>query len=224
MRDETVLAMNRNQSRSQNAERIPARRRCRMRVGTGFVLPTVVLLVLGPMLLAGCAPKVTRIELQTFDAEGKPAHHYTEFTRATFKRLSDGRIELSLRSQQPSRVDPTQVITQVVHVQSFWQPRGGVTYWESTQVNARVTYAIRTPPTGIRYDGGAFVSYSIDRMTGEAVGRIESGDLLPRYRMGNAVVPFGPTRITGTFRATENPADVVTTHQMLQGEFTQPID
>lgn len=182
------------------------------------------LLAVGLLLPVGCGPKVTRIELQTFEANGTTSRHYTDFTRAYFKRLPDGRIELSMRSQQPSRIDPTQVITQVVHLQTFWNPRPGTTYFESSQVNTRIQYAILTPPTGVRYDGGAFVSYKIDRLTGEAVGHIESGDLAPKFRMGNAIEPFGPARVTGTFRATENPGDVVNTQQMLQSQFTQPID
>jgi hypothetical protein len=173
---------------------------------------------------AGCrAPDRTRIELETFDDGGKSSRHYTDFAHASFRTLSDGRIELVLRSQQPSRVDPTQVINQVVYVQTFWNPRLGVTYAESTQVNARIQYAILTPPTGVRYDGGGFVTYEIDSRTGEAAGRIESGDLAPRYRMGNAVQPFGPARISGTFRARENAGQVVNGLQMLDSQFTQPV-
>jgi hypothetical protein len=188
-------------------------------------LTFVFLFLIASGLLVGCGgPKVTRIELQTYDENGSPSRHYTEFTRAWFKTLSDGRVELVLRSQQPSQVDPAQMITQLVHVQMFWNPRPGITYADESQINARIQYAILTPPTGVRYDGGAFVSYDIDRLTGEAVGRIESGDLTPKFRMGNAVEPFGPARITGTFRACENPGEVVNTHQMLESQFTQAIE
>lgn len=176
------------------------------------------------MLLVGCGPKVTRLELQTFDKEGTSSRHYTDFSQAAFKRGSDGRIELVFQSQQPSQVDPTQTITQVVHVSTFWNPKFGITYADSTQINARVQYAILTPPTGVRYDGGAFVTYKIDSMTDEVVGYIESGDLSPKYQMGNAVEPFGPARCTGTFRAKENPGLVVTTHQMLESTLTSPLN
>lgn len=195
-----------------------------MRAKTRPKLMIVALLAAGLAPLVGCGPKVTRIELETFDEQGRPSRHYTEFTRAFFRRLSDGRIELCLNSQQPSTIDPTQMITQIVCVQTFWNPRPGVTYFESSQVNAHVQYAILTPPTGVRYDGGAFVSYNIDRATGEAVGRIESGDLAPKGRMGNAVEPFGPTRITGTFRAMESPGEVVNTQQMLRSRFIATSD
>jgi len=183
-----------------------------------------MLAVLWIGLLAGCGPKTTRIELETYDEDGVASRHYTEFTRASFKKGLDGRIEVVLQSTQPSRIDPTQMITQVVYVQTFWNARPGITYADATQINARIQYAILTPPTGVRYDGGAFVTYRLDQTTGETVGWIESGDLSPKFRMGQAAEPFGPARINGTFRATENPADVVNTVQMLRSRFVQPVD
>ncbi len=188
--------------------------------------------LLGVALLAavvsGCTDlepiKVTRLNLTTFDAAGTPQHHYTDFHRASFRRLDDGRLELVLKSDQPSTVDPTQSIAQIMHVNMFWQPVYGRSRAEPTQINAHVQYAIITAPTGVRYDGGAFVTYRMDRQTGEAVGRIESGTLSPKLRMGNAAEPFGPARFTATFRATENPGEVVNTQDMLKTQFNQPIN
>lgn len=182
-------------------------------------------LVIGLGMLAGCGgPKATRIELQTFEENGKTSQHYTEFSRASFKRTSDGRLEVVLQTEQPSRLDPSQTITQVVHIQTFWNPRLGITYAESTQINARIQYAILTPPTGVRYDGGGFVTYKVDWLTGEVAGYIESGDLVPKFQMGNAVEPFGPAKVTGTFRARENPGEVVNTHQMLESQFKRSLE
>ncbi len=176
----------------------------------------------GLMALAGCGPQDTRINLVTYDEAGEAAAHYTDFRRASFRTQSDGKIELVLRTQQPSQVDPSQTITQVVYVQMFWNPVPGVTYMESTQINARVQYALLTPPTGMRYDGGAFVTYKIDKQTHEAVGYVESGDLAAAFQMGEAAPPFGPARIYGHFRAKENPADVVDGLQTLAAQFVTP--
>ncbi len=174
--------------------------------------------------MVGCAPKGTRINLVTYDEAGKASTHYTDFREASFRCQSDNRIEVVFRTQTPSRIDPTQTITQIVYLQTFWAPRYGVTYAESTQVNACIEYAILTPPTGVRYDGGAFVTYKIDPNTKQAVGYIETGDLEPTYKMGNAVEPFGPARISGTFRADDRAGDVVNLQQMLKTKFTQPIE
>jgi len=171
-------------------------------------------------LPGGCqTPRTTRLDLTTLDEQGRAAGHFTEFSRAWFQQADNGIVELVLRCDSPSRVDPTQTITQVAYFKGFWHPRPGVTYADSTQVNARAQYAVLTPPTGVRYDGGAFVSYRIDKATGRLVGWIESGNLKLRYRMGDAVEPFRVATIRGTFVAECNPAQVVNTRQMLQTHF-----
>jgi len=185
-----------------------------------------VLLALGGCLVIGCEVPVrqTRLDLTVFEQDGRQHHHYSDFTEASYQLSPGGTLELVLRSERPSSLDPTQLITQIVYLKTFWQPMPGTTYVEASQINARVQYAMLTPPTGVRYDGGAFVSFHIDKRTGELTGRIESGSLAPRFRMGDAVEPFGATRFTGTVRATPRPGDVVNTLQMLASQFSQPID
>jgi len=182
------------------------------------------IVVLGVLAVLGCTGGETRIDLTTFDKNGQARRHYAEFRRASYRLSGGGTLELVLRSERPSSIDPTQTITQVVYLKSFWTPRPGTTYAEASQINARVQYALITPPTGVRYDGGAFLSYSLKRRTREIVGKIESGTLSPRLRMGDAVEPFGAARFTGTFCATENPRDVVTAVQMLESQFSRPIN
>ncbi len=165
---------------------------------------------------SGCQePKSTRIELATMDAAGASRQYFVEFERAAYRRTARGVVELVMKVEQPSELDPRQTITQLLYVRQFWSPRPGTTYAEATQINARLRYAILTPPTGVRYDGSAFVTCKLDKRTGELIGHIESGTLSPQYRMGDASEPFGPARLTGTFRATENPREVVNAIQTL---------
>jgi len=178
-----------------------------------------LVVIIGLLGLAGCGSKATRIELTTYDAQGVPERRYTEFQQASYSRAQDGMLELVLRSDRPSSVDPTQNITQIVYIKTFWNPEPGTTYADATQINARIQYAMLTPPTGIRYDGGGFVHAKMNKRTGEMVGTIEGGSLRPRYRLGNASDPFGPCRIAGTFRAKENARVVVDTQQMLKTQF-----
>jgi len=180
--------------------------------------------VLSIFAFAGCNNQETRIDLTTFDQSGQTQQHYAEFRRASYRKSHSGMLELVLRSEQPSSIDPTQTITQIVYIKSLWTPKPGITFAEESQINARVQYAIITPPTGVRYDGAGFISYSRKRHTGEIVGKIESGTLAPRLRMGDAVEPFGTARFTGTFCAQENPRDVVTTVQMLESQFSKPLN
>ncbi len=182
-------------------------------------LAYVMLGLVPAVMLVGCGPKQTRLNLVTYDDAGAASAHYTDFGRAVYRVRPDKRIELVFRSQAPSRLDPAQTITQLVYIDEFWNPQLGVSYADSTQINSRVQYAILTPPTGVRYDGGAFVTYKFDQFTKEMVGWVESGSLSPASRLGNAAEPFGPARIYGEFRAVEDPATVVHVEQMLKTEF-----
>lgn len=168
---------------------------------------------------AGCRTDTTRVDFVSYDDAMGAQHHHTEFTRACYRRSPNGTVEIVLRAESPSQVDPTQMITQVFHVREFWKPRLGTTYAEATQINAQVQYAVITPPTGVRYDGAAFLTYRIKKRTGVLTAEIESGNLSPRYRMGGAVMPFGPVRFTGTIVAIENGVDVVDAVQTLGALF-----
>ena len=165
----------------------------------------------------------TRIELSSVSAEGEIQEHYAKFDRASYRMSQDGLVELLLEAVRPAETDPTQNIRQLVCIKSHWLPIPGRTYMEASQINARVQYAILTPPTGIRYDGSAFVSYKLNKRNGELIGQIEGGHMAPRYRMGDAEPPFGPARFEGTFVATENAREVVAGMQQLAAQFTQPI-
>jgi len=194
-----------------------------VRLASQWRYPTPLLAVL--LCAAGCqSPKVTRIELTTFGTDGESQLHYSNFTRASYRLSAGHTLELVLRTERPSSLDPTQTITQIVYVKNFWKPIPGTTYADGSQINARVQYALLTPPTGVRYDGSAFVYYRFDRRTGQLVGTLEEGTLSPRYRMGDAVDPFGPCRFSGTFFASEDPGDVISAIQMLDSQFYQPIE
>ena len=167
--------------------------------------------------------KLTRMELTAVNDEGVEENYFTRFQRASYRRGPAGLVELVLEAQHPSEVDPKQTITQLVYIKSYWTPIPGRTYMEATQINARVQYAMLTPPTGVRYDGSTFVSYKMKKRSGELKGRLESGNMSPKYRMGNATEPFGPARFEGTFRARENPRHVVEVLQILESQFTETI-
>ena len=173
------------------------------RTGWGVVL-TVVLAV-----LAGCSSQATRLILTTYDETGREQHHYADFNRVAFLLNPSGLLELGMRVQQPSKTDPTQTITQLIHIKEVWKPQPGRTAVESSQINVELRYAILTPPTGVRYDGAGFVFAKVAKDAKTVTGEIESGRLAPAYRMANAALPFGPARFTGTFRAVNNPGEVI---------------
>ncbi|HOB74321.1 MAG TPA: hypothetical protein PKG54_07325 [Phycisphaerae bacterium] len=179
----------------------------------------------GFLLIAGCRtpPTRTRIDLITYDEAGQQRRHYTEFRRAAYRMSPGGRVELVLRSERPSSVDPTQTVHQVMYIRCFWNPQPERTTVDSSQIDARVQYALLTPPTGVRYDGAAMVTWRYDKRTKKLAGWIESGTLTPRFRMGEALEPFGPANFSGTFVAEEKPGEVVETAQAMEYQFDQPV-
>jgi hypothetical protein len=172
----------------------------------------------------GCGPKETRIELTAVADGGIPEYRFADFDRAYYRQSSDGTIGLVLIGEEPDPADPGLMIRQVLYIKSFWSPRPGRTYVEETQVNAQARYAYLTPPTGVRYDGGAFVVARKDKRTDELIGKIESGMLRPRYRMGEVTEPFGPARFKGTFRASHRPGEVVEYAHMLDAQFSKRLN
>jgi len=172
---------------------------------------------------AGCQAAPTRIDLVTYDPDGSAQRHYADFQEGYYRLTSNGGIELALRCEQPSQKDPTQTITQVVYLKAFWIPRPGKTFAEPSQLNAHLYYAVWTPPTGVRYDGAGFATFHLDSSSAILTGRIESGILSPRFRVGNAAEPFGTARFTGRFQAREDPGRVIALLQKLESEFSRPL-
>ncbi len=178
-----------------------------MRISTGGRFGAALTVLLAG--LTGCSSESTRLHLTTYDDGGREQHHYADFSRVAFLVNPSGLLELGMRVEQPSKMDPTQMITQLIYLKEVWKPQPGRTAVEKTQVNVQVEYAILTPPTGVRYDGAGFVFAKIAKDTRTVSGQIESGRLAPSFRMGNAAMPFGPARFTGTFRAANNPGEVM---------------
>jgi hypothetical protein len=185
-------------------------------------LSGMLLALVAVWVTAGCESKPTRMYLTTFDEVGTPQYHYADFDQAYYRRTQDGRVELVLRARKPSQMDPTQMITQIVYARDMWLARPGKRRVEATQINAHLEYAILTPPTGVRYDGVALMTYKVDPRTGILTGQIESGSLEPKYRMGEASPPFGSARVTADFQAVENAARVVHAVQTLDSLFQKP--
>lgn len=179
----------------------------------------------GLLLLTACKspPTSTRIDLSTYDECGNERQHYTKFRQAAYRMSPGGRVELVLRSERPSSVDPTQTVNQVIYIKSFWNPQPGRTPVDSSQIDAQVQYALLTPPTGVRYDGAAMVTWRYDKRTKKLAGWIESGTLTPRFRMGDAMEPFGPANFTGTFVADEDPGQIAETAQAMEFQFDKPV-
>jgi hypothetical protein len=186
------------------------------RTGCGIVLAGLL------AALAGCSSQSTRIHLTTYDEAGNERRHYADFNRVAFLINPSGLLELGMRVEQPSKLDPTQTITQLIHIREVWKPVPGMTAIDSTQINVQVRYAILTPPTGVRYDGAGFVFAKLAKDGKTIAGNIESGRLAPSHRMADAALPFGVARFSGPFRAVRNEGEVMEIARQLELVFSKP--
>lgn len=182
-----------------------------------------VLIGLLLVAVAGCGDPPNRMLFKAVDRAGGEQRLSTQFRRAVYHRNPQGLIEVVLKTDHPSTEDPTQTITQILYLRQVWNPRLGASFAETSQLNARLEYAILSPPTGVRYDGSAFISYKISDRTHTLDAEIESGSLSPRYQMGDAVEPFPASRITGTIEAVESPREVINALQLIERTFTERL-
>lgn len=164
-------------------------------------------------MLAGCQKPVNRITIETFAEPLRPERYATDFPEAYFAETPRGGLEILLRWRQPSSLDPTQQMEQVVHIETFWKPRYGTTRAEATMINARLRFAILTPPTGVAYEGGGFLTCTMSRDGSVLDATLESGNLAPARVAGGAKEPFGPARVSGVIRAVRDRRNVVLLRQ-----------
>ena len=161
--------------------------------------------MLAGFLGAGCGPKATRVHIRDFQDPDAPRTLYQEFDEAYYRLDAAGGLQLVLRREVPSREVPSETIAQIIHVETFWEPKPGVTYAESSMVNATLTYLICSGRTGIAYQGNGFVSFAEDRRRQKLGGKIEAAELTPVAVRGRPPRPFGQAHLEGTFHAVRHP-------------------
>ena len=171
----------------------------------GRTAPVLPLLCAAAALIAGCQPQATRIRIQDFLHPDGPRSLYQEFDEAYYQLDAAGSLQLVLRRQSPSQAIPTETISQIILVETFWRPIPGTTYVESTMINAKLTYLIRSGRTTRAYEGNGFVSFREARGGESLSGRIESAQLKPTAQMGRPPRPFGSAHLEGSFRALRKP-------------------
>lgn len=198
--------------RTADAPRLPLPGRC----GTILPMPSfekarvrVHAIMAAGLMLAGCQrPVPNRIAITTYDDPLSPRVYTTDFTEAYFSEAPGG-LEVLLRWKEPSRLDPTQDIEQVVHVRAFWKPVPGITRAERDMLNASLQFMILTPPTAVCYEGAGFLTFRLDRQGRTLTGDLESGELAITRTVGGAQQPFGPARISGHIQAVNDRRQLV---------------
>lgn len=159
--------------------------------------------------LSGCAQNITRLQITEAGTRTSSGQLYQNFEECYYQKSPNGNLDIVMVSQVPSETDPTQNITQVVQLHCFWLPKPGTTYAEQTMINGHICYVIQTGDAAISYEGGLFVSFKIDKRTQRITGKLESSELKPLRRRGDARAPFDVSFARGTFAGIPHPRRVV---------------
>ena len=197
----------------------------------------MMLRLIGPLLCValsvGCGPRETRLNIVAFP-DGQAVQNFSErFDTGTFNHDAHHNLTLAFQlddadpmdpaspTSAPTDAGPTPPISQTVMIEMFWQPRPGITYVESTQTNATLTYCLQRGPDAIRYKGAGFV-YLTKQTDHRIEGRIESSSLTPAGQVGTPRDLFGRCRLTGTFQADHHPRRTIDAALRLRRLFAAP--
>lgn len=156
------------------------------------VKATVCLLV----VLCGCnrAP-VNRVHLTDHRASAAPRAHFEDFEHGYYRVDTAGLVEIILR-KRPDATEPDE-IEQLLRIRTYWQARPGLTHARDSMLNARLSYCLFRGSSGISYDGGGFVRYSLDDNTIEGV--FEGAQLQPTRQVGQNLLIFENAVVSGRF-------------------------
>ena len=74
------------------------------------------------LLLGGCqSTPDNRVEVTDYRLDGAVAQHFEDFEESLYSVSDDGLADIILRKTATHSQDPTQKITQIVHLQTFWK-------------------------------------------------------------------------------------------------------
>lgn len=188
-------------------------------------LPVLLLLL---AVVAGCQSVESRVEIVSFKNPRQTARFSERFDRVSYAgnahrnwdfvfEILPTTISVVRADSTPSSTtapasldEPAEVLmSQLLHIQVFWQPLPGRTAIESTQTNATILYCLFTGKDVIAYEGAGFIFFE-KTFDGKSIkGRIESSDLVPTQFINAPADIFGPCRLEGTFVAQEDRGHVV---------------
>lgn len=135
--------------------------------------------------LTGCRlPPINRLEVVDYRSGGSAQRQYEDFDEAYYRMGAGGHAEVLLRRISTHLQDPTQKITQVVHLRAYWTPVGGRTFADGSMLNAHVRYFIVQGTSAVGYEGGGFLEYHEDPRRGILTAEFNGANLQPLRREG----------------------------------------
>ncbi|MCP4592056.1 MAG: hypothetical protein GY842_15075 [bacterium] len=167
------------------------------------IVPRLLLAGLG-VALAGCGPRITRLDISDHRLEGGTTHYFEEFDDCFYRVEPDGRFDFVARRVGMAERSADARITQIVHVRGIWTVAPGRTYAEDSMINATVSYLIVGDGGGAGFEGGGFVSFREDHRRGIATAKLESAKLAPVRQLGEGKQVFERAEVRGEFIAQRN--------------------
>jgi len=170
---------------------------------TGLLYPCLALLFTGsPLLLSpGCVAGSSTIAIVDYRRSGDSRKYEESFDESFYSLDPSGRLDIVLRRARPGEADPRQVISQVVHLQSFWRSIPGQTVASTTQINATVSYLIMAGRDKTLLEGAGSLFFSENAITDRLEATLELAMLRP---VGHADTPeplFDRAELSGQITA-----------------------
>ena len=159
-----------------------------------------------PVLLgiAGCSTKISVFDIVDYRDSGQPKRYRETFDEAYYNFDAGGNLDLVLRRREPDPANPSQEITQVIHLQSVWRSIPGTTVAERTQINATVSYSIIGGRVGALFNGAGSLFVNENKKRNTLQGTLEFALLKPRRRLSLGQEFFKQAQLTGQFCATRD--------------------
>ena len=187
-------------------------------------------------MLTGCQETQTRFELISFRDPNRPeVLTETDFQPGAFSINARRNYDIVLESRPqivpvaPAAADTESAdldepeasqlgirMTQLIHIEIFWNPRPGTTFAESSQTNANITYCVTVGSEAVSYEGAGFVYIEMSRDGTRIEGWIESATLAPARPRARRIDPLGQCRLTGCFTAVESRRRVIEVQKRLR--------
>lgn len=159
-------------------------------------------------IAAGCAIPTTVFRVTDHREPGVTKRYREHFADAYYRFDPAGNVEILLTRRQPPTHD-TPPLTQTVHLQGLWPCVPGRTVAHRTQINATVTYSIRSGALEAVFEGAG--SLFLDKTTreGRLIGELALATLRPTYRSPTAGDLFERAELSGCFAAHHDPRRTV---------------
>ncbi len=152
------------------------------------------------LFAAGCGTASSKFQVMDYRA-GKAQQYQETFREGFYGQDRDGNVNVVLQRSDPNPENPRDLVTQIVHLKSFWRSIPGQTVAEATQLNGLVTYAILVGERGATFEGAGSMFFQRDPWTGVLNGTLEHASLKPTRRLDDKADVFQQAHLTGTFHA-----------------------